>query len=274
MLSYWFFWNRMRSFVGEVEDGGGSFGDGAPLPWCDRALCVFCPGLLLSLLPDSHVWRGVFSPQGAARNPEDMDRERREHEREERMGQLRGSATRALPPGPPAGATANRLRNVTEPMASTPTSRIQQSGEEGGSAGGGCHPCRWLETKTIDWYSCLDISLPQQATHPPEQSQEWTGSGRSAWGYTEELLPTSPHLTSQGGKKCHGFQHHRWTPAAVFLALAWMSQKVYRPQSSFCLICWSWRELEASGVVRGVVPSYTLALLFGIFWRPCSVLPF
>ncbi|KAK4831567.1 hypothetical protein QYF61_018327 [Mycteria americana] len=66
--------------------------------------------------------------QGAARNPEDMDRERREHEREERMGQLRGSATRALPPGPPAGATANRLRNVTEPMASTPTSRIQQSG--------------------------------------------------------------------------------------------------------------------------------------------------
>ncbi|KAG8138147.1 hypothetical protein E2320_004053, partial [Naja naja] len=66
---------------------------------------------------------------GAARNPEDMDRERREHEREERMGQLRGSATRALPPGPPAGATANRLRNVAEPMASTPTSRIQQSGE-------------------------------------------------------------------------------------------------------------------------------------------------
>lgn len=45
------------------------------------------------------------------------------------MGQLRGSATRALPPGPPAGATANRLRNVAEPMASTPTSRIQQSGE-------------------------------------------------------------------------------------------------------------------------------------------------
>uniref|UniRef100_A0A8V0YHI7 non-specific serine/threonine protein kinase n=1 Tax=Gallus gallus TaxID=9031 RepID=A0A8V0YHI7_CHICK len=65
---------------------------------------------------------------GAARNPEDMDRERREHEREERMGQLRGSATRALPPGPPAGATGNRLRNVAEPMASTPTSRIQQSG--------------------------------------------------------------------------------------------------------------------------------------------------
>lgn len=65
-----------------------------------------------------------------------MDRERREHEREERMGQLRGSATRALPPGPPAGATANRLRNVTEPMASTPTSRIQQSGEWGGKAWG------------------------------------------------------------------------------------------------------------------------------------------
>uniref|UniRef100_A0A8C8Z1C5 non-specific serine/threonine protein kinase n=1 Tax=Prolemur simus TaxID=1328070 RepID=A0A8C8Z1C5_PROSS len=36
---------------------------------------------------------------GASRNPEDVDRERREHEREERMGQLRGSATRALPPG-------------------------------------------------------------------------------------------------------------------------------------------------------------------------------
>lgn len=84
----------------------------------------------------SCMWHGGFSPpQGAARNPEDMDRERREHEREERMGQLRGSATRALPPGPPAGATANRLRNVTEPMASTPTSRIQQSGEWGGKAG-------------------------------------------------------------------------------------------------------------------------------------------
>nr|XP_009663624.1 PREDICTED: casein kinase I isoform epsilon [Struthio camelus australis] len=33
-----------------------------------------------------------------------------------------------FPPAPPAGATANRLRNVAEPMASTPTSRIQQSG--------------------------------------------------------------------------------------------------------------------------------------------------
>lgn len=67
--------------------------------------------------------------QGAARNPEDVDRERREHEREERMGQLRGSATRALPPGPPTGATANRLRSAAEPVASTPASRIQQAGE-------------------------------------------------------------------------------------------------------------------------------------------------
>lgn len=125
------FWNRMRSFLGAVENGEGSFGGGAPLPWHDGALCVFCLGLLLSLLPDSCVWHRGFSTQGAARNPEDMDRERREHEREERMGQLRGSATRALPPGPPAGATANRLRNVAEPMASTPTSRIQQSGEGG-----------------------------------------------------------------------------------------------------------------------------------------------
>lgn len=65
---------------------------------------------------------------GAARNPEDVDRERREHEREERMGQLRGSATRALPPGPPTGATANRLRSAAEPVASTPASRIQQTG--------------------------------------------------------------------------------------------------------------------------------------------------
>ena len=60
-----------------------------------------------------------------------MDRERREHEREERMGQLRGSATRALPPGPPTGATANRLRPAAEPVASTPASRIQQAGERG-----------------------------------------------------------------------------------------------------------------------------------------------
>lgn len=130
----------MSSSLGAVEDGGGSFGDGAPLPWRDEAPCVFCPGLLLPLLPDSRVWRRGFSPQGAARNPEDMDRERREHEREERMGQLRGSATRALPPGPPAGATANRLRNVTEPMASTPTSRIQQSGEGGGESWGRVPP--------------------------------------------------------------------------------------------------------------------------------------
>ncbi|KAI5942835.1 Casein kinase I isoform epsilon [Manis javanica] len=65
---------------------------------------------------------------GAARNPEDVDRERREHEREERMGQLRGSATRALPPGPPTGATANRLRSAAEPVASTPASRLQQTG--------------------------------------------------------------------------------------------------------------------------------------------------
>ncbi|PNI48918.1 CSNK1E isoform 12, partial [Pan troglodytes] len=65
---------------------------------------------------------------GAARNPEDVDRERREHEREERMGQLRGSATRALPPGPPTGATANRLRSAAEPVASTPASRIQPAG--------------------------------------------------------------------------------------------------------------------------------------------------
>ncbi|EPQ18296.1 Casein kinase I isoform epsilon [Myotis brandtii] len=65
---------------------------------------------------------------GAARNPEDVDRERREHEREERMGQLRGSATRALPPGPPTGTPANRLRSAAEPVASTPASRIQQAG--------------------------------------------------------------------------------------------------------------------------------------------------
>nr|XP_004610763.1 unnamed protein product [Sorex araneus] len=65
---------------------------------------------------------------GAARNPEDVDRERREHEREERVGQLRGSATRALPAGPPTGSAANRLRGTHEPTASTPASRIQQAG--------------------------------------------------------------------------------------------------------------------------------------------------
>lgn len=117
----------------------------------------------------------LFLAQGAARNPEDMDRERREHEREERMGQLRGSATRALAPGPPAGATANRLRNVTEPMASTPTSRIQQSGEWDGGAAPVYRP---------DAGARLTLSsrgsLPQQETRPPEQSPEWTGRGRSA----------------------------------------------------------------------------------------------
>ncbi|MEJ1271514.1 hypothetical protein NN561_002355 [Cricetulus griseus] len=87
----------------------------SPTYWCPAPLGTQGP-------PDRPV------EEGAARNPEDVDRERREHEREERMGQLRGSATRALPPGPPTGATANRLRSAAEPVASTPASRIQQAG--------------------------------------------------------------------------------------------------------------------------------------------------
>nr|KAF6373361.1 casein kinase 1 epsilon [Pipistrellus kuhlii] len=44
------------------------------------------------------------------------------------MGQLRGSATRALPPGPPTGTPANRLRSAAEPAAASPASRIQPAG--------------------------------------------------------------------------------------------------------------------------------------------------
>ncbi|MGH0181190.1 UNVERIFIED_CONTAM: hypothetical protein FKN15_006418 [Acipenser sinensis] len=65
---------------------------------------------------------------GAGRTPEEGDRERREHEREERIVQTRSSAARALPPGPVPGAAGNRVRTGPEPVMSTPASRIQQSG--------------------------------------------------------------------------------------------------------------------------------------------------
>lgn len=115
-------------------------------------------------------------PQGAARNPEDVDRERREHEREERMGQLRGSATRALPPGPPTGATANRLRSAAEPVASTPASRIQQAGERGPPAvgqaqGGPGQPGPWTLRVASP---CLTL----QAILLPERSHGSTERGR------------------------------------------------------------------------------------------------
>lgn len=138
------------------------------------SVCCCC------LSTDSHV--GFLSlSQGAARNPEDMDRERREHEREERMGQLRGSATRALPPGPPAGATGNRLRNVAEPMASTPTSRIQQSGEQDGRAGGMCvTPVHQLGAVTADW--CCLAFLCLNRKHVPQSNLK---SGQGAEGQHE-----------------------------------------------------------------------------------------
>ncbi|KAL1790628.1 casein kinase I isoform X1, partial [Sigmodon hispidus] len=47
------------------------------------------------------------------------------HEPEERMGQ---SATTALPPGPPTGATPTCFRSTAEPVASTPAAHIQQAG--------------------------------------------------------------------------------------------------------------------------------------------------
>lgn len=176
----------MRSFLGSVEGGGGSFGHAAPLPWHDGAMCVFCLGLLLSLLPDNCVWCWRFSTQGAARNPEDMDRERREHEREERMGQLRGSATRALPPGPPAGATANRLRNVTEPMASTPTSRIQQSGEGVEELGEGATPVVGWKSKLLTDILVSTFLCPNRQ-HIPQSNLK---SGQGAEGQ-HEVTPRS-----------------------------------------------------------------------------------
>ena len=118
----------------------------------------------------------LASTQGAARNPEDVDRERREHEREERMGQLRGSAARALPPGPPTGAPANRLRSAAEPVASTPASRIQQAGEQGPRAVGGAQgrpgrPGPWM--RRVTW-----PRLALQAILLPERSPGWTERGR------------------------------------------------------------------------------------------------
>lgn len=119
----------------------------------------------------------LASPQGAARNPEDVDRERREHEREERMGQLRGSATRALPPGPPTGTPANRLRSAAEPVASTPASRIQQAGEQGPGA------VSWAQGGAGGWSGPWTLraaspGLAPQAILLPERSHGSTERGR------------------------------------------------------------------------------------------------
>lgn len=126
----------------------------------------------LAVLTRSHL---AF-PQGAARNPEDVDRERREHEREERMGQLRGSATRALPPGPPTGATANRLRSAAEPVASTPASRIQQAGERGppavGQAQGGLgQPGPWTLRAASPCLTLQAILLPERSHGSTERGK-------------------------------------------------------------------------------------------------------
>ncbi|KAG5853952.1 hypothetical protein ANANG_G00032280 [Anguilla anguilla] len=67
---------------------------------------------------------------GASRTAEDGERERRGggEERDERIvGGPRGSAARALPPGPNPPAP-NRVRNGPEAAISTPASRVQQSG--------------------------------------------------------------------------------------------------------------------------------------------------
>uniref|UniRef100_A0A8C6FQC6 non-specific serine/threonine protein kinase n=1 Tax=Moschus moschiferus TaxID=68415 RepID=A0A8C6FQC6_MOSMO len=142
---------------------------------------------------------------GAARNPEDVDRERREHEREERMGQLRGSATRALPPGPPTGAAANRLRSAAEPVASTPASRIQQAGERAPwAAGGGCRAARGLGAKG-------SFPLPPPRTPPPaspsrqyfSQSdltgrQREEGEHEAAQGRARQRLILRPHWAARG----------------------------------------------------------------------------
>lgn len=65
-------WKRMRPSLGGVEDGGGKMflGEAAPLSQWDGTLCVFCLGLLLSLLPDSHAWHGGFlSSSGSSPEP-------------------------------------------------------------------------------------------------------------------------------------------------------------------------------------------------------------
>ncbi|XP_048473486.1 casein kinase I [Rhincodon typus] len=66
---------------------------------------------------------------GAGRTPEESERERerRDHEREERVVQTRSSATRVLPPGTGAGAVGNRLRNGQDAVLPTQASRAQQS---------------------------------------------------------------------------------------------------------------------------------------------------
>ncbi|XP_055519326.1 LOW QUALITY PROTEIN: casein kinase I-like [Leucoraja erinacea] len=64
---------------------------------------------------------------GAGRTPEESERERRDHEREERVVQTRSSATRVLPPGTGAGAVGNRLRNGQDATLPTQATRVQQS---------------------------------------------------------------------------------------------------------------------------------------------------
>lgn len=128
-----------------------------------------------------------------------MDRERREHEREERMGQLRGSATRALPPGPPTGATANRLRSAAEPVASTPASRLQQAGERAGTQAGRGEP-RGGAARPWTLRAAPPASPSRQyfsqSDLPGGQREE--GEHEAAQGRTCQCLVLRPHWAARG----------------------------------------------------------------------------
>ena len=124
------------------------------------------------------------------------------------MGQLRGSATRALPPGPPTGATANRLRSGAEPVASTPASRIQQAGEcapwaagRGRRGGGTGQPGPWvLRAASLSPRPSTSASPSRQYFSQSDLKgrQREEGEHEATQGRTRQRLVLRPHWAARG----------------------------------------------------------------------------
>ncbi|KAH0616895.1 hypothetical protein JD844_028350 [Phrynosoma platyrhinos] len=142
----------------------------------------FCRSLRFDDKPDysylRQLFRNLFHRQGfsydygAARNPEDMDRERREHEREERMGQLRGNTSpRAisrvdrerkvsmrLHRGAPANISSSDLTGRQEVSRISASQFVNLSPVENGDSGTAkqvCHLITWENEKWIPPDQCL-----------------------------------------------------------------------------------------------------------------------
>lgn len=115
------------------------------------------------------------------------------------MGQLRGSATRALPPGPPTGAAANRLRSAAEPVATTPASRIQQAGERGPQAVS-CGP-GWARAAAPQTLSAVPpASLSRQYVSQSDLTgrQREEGEHEATQGSARQCFVLRPHWAARG----------------------------------------------------------------------------